>query len=220
MKTVFENKQLAHIWAHTSQSEGRNSNDSFYFSGDTIYSYGSHFPIAKHVTNERGEVAVLFTERTYSNTTQRHVNLVRNACYQDIIYCYNPESTHAQNFAYWVTECEEIAANLKRARKPEKYLNEMSYIGDKANKYASFFGIDVPDTLQQLINIENAAEFDAYRASKAELLAAEEKKKAGKLKKDHKKALNKWLAGKTDVLYLRNGIDYLRMTGENVETSQ
>lgn len=45
-----------------------------YFEGPTIFSYGSHFPIATHVTNARGERAVIFTRETYSVTTQKHMS--------------------------------------------------------------------------------------------------------------------------------------------------
>ncbi len=47
---VFPNREIPHLWAHKTQDEGRNGTGSFYFTGATIYSYGSHFPIATHVT--------------------------------------------------------------------------------------------------------------------------------------------------------------------------
>ena len=50
---------------------GPQSGNNFYFDGDTIYSYGSHFPIARHVETKRGR-AVLFTTRDYSVTTSGH----------------------------------------------------------------------------------------------------------------------------------------------------
>jgi hypothetical protein len=50
-----------------------------YFADGTIYSYGSHFPIAKHVTDKNGYHCVLFTTRSYSNTTAKHMSLVSYA---------------------------------------------------------------------------------------------------------------------------------------------
>ena len=63
MKKVFTDiSHIAHLWANQLQDEARNSGSgNFYFDGDVIYSYGSHFPIAKHVVNAKGEKAVLFT---------------------------------------------------------------------------------------------------------------------------------------------------------------
>ena len=47
---VFPNREIPHLWAHKTQDEARNGTGSFYFTAATIYSYGSHFPIATHVT--------------------------------------------------------------------------------------------------------------------------------------------------------------------------
>ena len=62
-----------------SQDAAHCPGNKFYFSGDTIYSYGSHFPIARHVTNKRGS-AVLLTTRGYSATTAGHKAVVARAC--------------------------------------------------------------------------------------------------------------------------------------------
>ena len=69
MKTIFNNNELAHIWAGQKQDTGRNAIGTFYFKGTTIYSYGSHFPIAT-IDGEN----VLFTMRKYSNTTAKQVS--------------------------------------------------------------------------------------------------------------------------------------------------
>ena len=79
MRHVYLNHEIPHLWAHQSQDEARNSTGSFYFEGPTIYSYGSHFPIARHVTNERGERAVLFTTAHHSVTTSGHCSAVAGA---------------------------------------------------------------------------------------------------------------------------------------------
>ena len=64
-KHVFDTGEIPHLWAHRTQDDARNRQGNLYFTGDTIYSYGSHFPIARHVVNEAGERAVLFTTATY-----------------------------------------------------------------------------------------------------------------------------------------------------------
>lgn len=70
---------VPHLWANQSQPTAKNSTGSFYYEGRTIYSYGSHFPIAEHVTNHRGERGVIFTRATRSVTTSGHVSRVRSA---------------------------------------------------------------------------------------------------------------------------------------------
>lgn len=79
MKIVVNSRQVAHLWANQSQSHASNACRSFYFNGPTIYSYGSHFPIATFAENSKGEKAVLFTRRTYSVSTSGHCNDVRHA---------------------------------------------------------------------------------------------------------------------------------------------
>ena len=54
-RTVHPADMVAHLWAHKSQDFARNPGHNFYFHGDTIYSYGSHFPVARHVENKRGK---------------------------------------------------------------------------------------------------------------------------------------------------------------------
>ena len=49
-KIVVSPETVAHLWANQVQQEAKNSNRSFYFYGPSIYSYGSHFEIARHVT--------------------------------------------------------------------------------------------------------------------------------------------------------------------------
>lgn len=82
-KINFDTSQLAHVWAQQVQEYGSSSNSRFYFQGDTIYSYGSHFPIARFVkkADALGEYPgiVFFTTREYSVTTSGHKHLVRGA---------------------------------------------------------------------------------------------------------------------------------------------
>src|ERR1035437_2858663 len=78
-KHVFDTGEIPHLWAHRTQEEARNRQGNLYFADDTIYSYGSHFPIARPVTNEAGERAVLLTTATYSVTTSSHCSAVRSA---------------------------------------------------------------------------------------------------------------------------------------------
>lgn len=73
------NRTLPHHWAHKTKPSGHTSNSNMFFEGDRIYSYGHHFLIATHVTNTRGENAVLFTTATYSVTTQGHKSRVRQS---------------------------------------------------------------------------------------------------------------------------------------------
>lgn len=221
MKQVFTDiSHIAHLWANQLQSEARNSGN-FFFRDDTIYSYGHHFPIAKHIKNADGVKAVLFTERSYSVTTSKHISVVRQAAsHLNIIYCYRPDNTHADNFKQWLYEAEQVAANLPKAKKPEKYLSEIARIEAKVKKYAEFFNLTIPETLLAALSITNKNEYLSYSDRKKEYELAEQRKAQAELRKRHKKALNEWLKGKTHRLYLHDGYDYLRLMNDRIETSQ
>jgi hypothetical protein len=80
MKTVFTDVyDIAHLWAHELQSEAKNPSRNFYFEGDTIYSYGAHFPCGKIIRNANGAKAYILNTDTYSSTTAKHMGTVRGA---------------------------------------------------------------------------------------------------------------------------------------------
>ena len=221
MKTVFNNSELAHIYANQRQQHGRNSNGSFYFEGKTIYSYGGHFPIAKIVANESGDDCMLFTYRTYSNTTAKQISIVRNATRQyKKIYCHTPSTNHSSNFASWLQLSEHQAAKLQKAKKPELYLNELSRLYSEVSEYAQFFNLAIPPTLLAVLSIKDKSENLEYMSKKA-ILIKEEKRQADKIQKqEFKEAINKWFNGETQRLYKRCNIDFLRVNENRVETTQ
>lgn len=217
MKKVNTPENVAHLFANQTQSEARTQTNNFYFYDKNIYSYGSHFCIAKFVDAN----TLLFTERSYSNTTAKHINHVRHATsHINKIYCSNPIGTHEENFKYWLNQAETNIEKLKNARKPEKYLSELNHIKDKANEYAQYFGIATPLTLENALSITDKAETIAYLESKAEAIAKEKKQKEAEAKKEHKTQLKKWKNHEIYSLYQRDGFDYLRKDSEFFQTSQ
>jgi len=62
VKQVYPTNEIPHLWAHKTQSSAHNPQHNLYFEDETIYSYGWHFPIARHVTNKSGKKhAILLT---------------------------------------------------------------------------------------------------------------------------------------------------------------
>lgn len=223
MKQVVTASSVTHLWANQAQYEARTPQGNFYFRGDTIYSYGSHFPIAKHITNGTGVNAVLFTERTYSNTTAKHIHAVRHACnHLEVIPCYNPESSHKENFGTWQNEAENIAKQLLNARKPEIYLSRLDSIRSKVEKYANFFRLNIPKGLQAALSITNAEQYATYSKKKSQYLAAEYRREQRERQAKIKQELEDWLTFKRATLYNRDGKDYLRFNEatNEIQTSQ
>jgi hypothetical protein len=217
MRTVVSPQEVAHLFAQQSQQEAKNSGRSFYFYGTNIYSYGSHFCIAKFVDRS----TLLFTERSYSNSTAKHINTVRHATsHIDKIYCAYPTGSHEQNYHYWLNEAEDIASKLKNARKPEIYLSQLANVKYKVDRYKQYFKIDMPITLEKALSIMNKTEVTEYLESKQKILDAEAKRKAKEQSKQHAVELKKWRAFEKQSLYLRDGFDYIRRDDEKFQTSQ
>ena len=121
-RTVHPADMVAHLSAHKSQDFARNPGHNFYFHGDTIYSYGSHFPIVRHVENKRGR-AVLFTTRSYSATTAGHKCMVEGACrHLTVFHVADVNNTEPRKqFAEYRAEYMGLVGKYAKARqrKPE-----------------------------------------------------------------------------------------------------
>lgn len=187
MKTVFDSNEVAHIWATQSQNEGRNANNNFYFKGATIYSYGSHFPIATIQGND-----VLFTLDSYSNTTSKHIQKARQAIsHLNIIYCYDVpvkwskednlknvsylSDKHEKNISHWKETIKLYFDELgnKRNRDIKSRVNSINYNIEELKKYVSYFGIKIKD--KELLSLLKIAESDNFIEA-----VREAKEKAGK----------------------------------------
>jgi hypothetical protein len=168
MKT---NSEIAHIWANQLEYRGQQSN--LFFERSVIYSYGYHFPIAKHIDYK----TVLITMRGYSNSTAKHIRFVENAIsHKDLIYCNDPTKSHEHNISEFIIDIKKVAANLVNARKPQNYLTVIDYIKNNLNKYLTYFDIKLNKNQLEKIQI----------TSKNDYLELIEKEKQAQIKKDKK----------------------------------
>ncbi|CAB5226137.1 hypothetical protein UFOVP753_54 [uncultured Caudovirales phage] len=221
MRNVLPTSELCHKWANMEQESGRTSTGTLFFNRNTIYSYGDHFAIAKHIVNEQGQRAVLFTLRSYSNTTAKHIRSVWMSCKNDdIIRCANPTGSHEVNFKYWFNCAEQMATNLKKARKPEKYINFLDNIKQTASKYAEFFGIEIPETLKAVLSIKDKAEYLQYESKAIEFAKLEQARKLKEQKAKFKEDIKKWFNCETSRLYTTYKYDFLRINDNRIETTQ
>ena len=219
MKKVHTPDNVAHLWANQHQEEARTQTYNLYFNGKSIYSYGSHFCIAKHLENG----VILFTERSYSNTTAKHKSIVRYACnHKEIVYCSNPQGSHHENFSAWKNECEGYISKLAKAKKPEKYIQELEGVKYRAERYAKLFDIAVPEELTQAWGITSKAEIVSYMEAKAEAIRKRKEAQEKRLKKEHRDNVKKFRDFKTPRVYTRLEYDLLRYNPSNqrFQTSQ
>lgn len=86
MKYYRNNAEVVHAWAGRHSNDGKNPGQSIYFVGLTIYSYGSHFPMARHISFND----VLLTYDTYSNSTCKHQSEVwRSVSHKNTLYVHD-----------------------------------------------------------------------------------------------------------------------------------
>lgn len=202
MRTVFTNDELPHLWAHARQSSGRNSGDTFYFSGDTIYSYGQHFPIARRLRHD----LFALTTGSYSMTTTRHRSRVADAIPRNarILLVDNPTMTaDAGDRQRVAARALQLLVRCARRRRPELIDQDLVEIVrdiDDFNAYAEAVGSServamltdglMATSVEQLRTL--AADTDARRkAEEAERQAAATKRLADKIER--------WKRGDTSV---------------------
>ncbi len=229
MKHVFNTGKIAHLWMHKTQDDARNQQGNFYFQGDTIYSYGSHFPIARHVVNAKGEAGILLTTRSYSNTTSKHIHIVRMAIHGNgvpVFHIYNVErdaKQQAEAFSEAV-ESETKACFGPTGRFRASAWKDLQTLVSQANAYAEFFGVrkrwEMPADTE---SIKAAIVKDAQRKERAEKKQAKARaKQAAERHAKQLQSLEDWKAGKAvDCYYFDHDIPTaLRVVNGEVETSK
>jgi hypothetical protein len=228
MRHIYPNHEIPHLWAHQSQDEARNSTGSLYFEGPTIYSYGSHFPIARHVTNARGEKAVLFTTDQYSLTTSGHCSAVAGAIPPNVPVFRVPHlrnswgglPDHAGNVESYVRHISELLGRAKRARVHRDWLEREALTQrEQLRGYLAFFDqvatappeSDELDTLEAWIRAHEAEE--RQRREEAARIAEQVRRR------EQAEQIQRFLAGDPHASYIPGVSPMLRVVGDEVETS-
>lgn len=144
MKTVFNNSEVCHIFARQTQDAGQNQGRSIFFDGNTIFSYGRHFPMVSIPENLRTDVKIAFiTNRSYSNTTAKHLSNVRRAIsHFQTVYCYNPQNAvndiHGENIRYFREDILQCAKLEIRARKKSRAIYNTVRAALSLQNYVSY----------------------------------------------------------------------------------
>lgn len=248
LRVVVDKAMVAHLWAHQSQEHARTGRDNFYFRGDTIYSYGPHFPIARFVPTAKGKPqCYLLTTATYSNTTSGHIWLVRDAIrgLGEVFRVPEVRGTSKE----WVNHC--IDDYLKRATKScdmalkavkrfDEHRAAAENLIAEGNRFAQRFGsrrrLAMPVDLSVLDDAKAKAEAKkalkdaeharkmredrAYRARQAKI--QQERAARDQMEAaERDKRQTEWLAGEAVKLAYNDFPDghRLRVRGSRIETS-
>jgi hypothetical protein len=225
MKTVVNSKQVTHLWANKVQSNARNANGSLFFNDSSIFSYGSHFLIAKHVTNSGGQNAVLFTTADYSKTTAKQKCWVRQSIPSAVqVFKIDLSGRFDHVTDDVVTEYnqrkEVILGKALRARSNrEWYLQEVQSLHLETLRFVNFFGFD--SALVTPLGFDAAT----LEASRVQRETYEAEKNAKRKQADlitYAEMIADWKAGRRVYGYMPSSIDtMLRLTADGqVETSR
>jgi hypothetical protein len=232
-KQVFDTGEIPHLWAHKVQPSARNAQGNLYFENETIYSYGSHFPIARHVTNKVGKAAILFTTGRYSVTTSGHVSAASSAIPPGIPVFHVPDvfasngwkvdTGHAKNLKAYQTEID--ASLVKASRGRSSFTREDQHgiaVRNRAehNAYIKFFGL--PNKPLSPIPALDSKALQAIKAREAQRVKAEtaERKRAQAARLvELAETIQAWRDGQA-VSLPYDAPTMLRIEGHEVETSK
>jgi hypothetical protein len=226
MKKVFTNRELPHIWANQLQNEGRNSSGNIYFEGNTIYSYGRHFPIATILEKEK---VILVNSNNYSVTTSKHKHYVWRAINKEKYKVFDTKgcsSHHKDNIDNYIEDfnnCINLSVSSRKYK--EMHLNNAKGIILIIEEYLKAFKLSVLKFkgLKAILKRK-----DNIITPEMENKIKERKAKERKLTLEkNKESINDWLNGasnkisyKVKDVFLRANISMGPEPSQVVETSQ
>lgn len=221
-------RAVCHAFANNESLNGQSSNIFFY--DNKAYSYGHHYVLA-----EKFNMFTVLNDVGYSSSTSRHINYMSSALYGKIYRTTHIVPRVVYNF---------LSANiekLKRANKPENYINEIAYklerfyaFWEKESFVNSICGYDVneqKDGISYFELIQSIKDMPELSKSSANdyILNLEAKKKALKDIQDAKNKEKHLQSIKDFMAYKRSSVEYrpqnfeeiLRISRDNlfVETS-
>lgn len=194
-KEVFNTREIAHLWAHRVQDSARNPGGNLFFVGDTIYSYGSHFAIARHVDpsefakrirkdgtvrlGDKSPAVVFFNRDTYSVTTAKHCGLVRYSIPAgvEIFITSSPQQSPEFVRLEYIDRCRKLAGEVSAATNKIqrfKYFAQLESAIADGLRFCAIFGGKTTDFKKLLpknaaaIRAESAA-YDREKLVRAEL---------------------------------------------------
>jgi hypothetical protein len=138
---VYPTRDIPGLWFNKTQYSARNPQGNLFFEGDILYSYRRSFPIAMHVTNARGESAILITTDKYSHTTACHIGSIplhKRTYHIDLQHSFGNGA-----LTQYKAKIERLIALAKRARENKPLLiKRIDRLAEEARSYAEFWDIE------------------------------------------------------------------------------
>ncbi len=194
MRKILRNSsEVFHFWANKVQSEGRAGN--VFFDGDKVYSYGSHFCIARHLPTG----AVAFTTRSYSPTTSGHVSEARSAArHLRKVYCNDPSDNARVNMQHARNAIRDALSDAEKPRirqtTRDAHKARALHIAEQANAYLAALpeierGTDQPIDTGALEAVRES--LNAIERARAQIAAEQQAARVA----DLQESLEQWRTG-------------------------
>lgn len=234
MKTLFSNRQLAHVWANQTQEHGRGSN--MFFEGKKIWSYGYHY-LAAEIHKVKGKTFALVNSENYSNTTAKHLSCIRSGLHQLMPYfsCSNPGDLKTAVKELDARAQESIDLALKRSKVTSSsdlsgQFDSIHYAFKQASLLRKILGkAEKWPTEKQLAAVQKhlEARLDRYRELNTPEIIAAKKAKVEKQKQieqakalaDQQERIEKFRKGES-VGSINLPYEILRIKGDVIQTSR
>jgi RecG-like helicase len=216
MKKVFSSAdEVCHVFAKQSQYEGQAGN--VYFYDKELFSYGSHYVIARFISQDN----VLLSTNTYSSSTSRHLRLAARALnHKNIIPVYQVNKSISELFTHYTYQ---INNNLKKAVKAIKnrdsYLSYALHNYNEIENYLSY--VSPQEYKKELKALKKLVTFPDLSGIKKAIQAEkeEEKQKKKYREKELSEKIELWKNNKSDYHLYYTDTVYLRVKNDFVETS-
>ncbi len=159
---TLDNFGVANSWAHRIHKGAKSSNGNLWFAGDTLYSYGEHYPVARWLRFEPNPL-VLFASVQSSVTTECHKSHARRALVRRSVQRLevphvewstraNPckeAIAHDENFMAFFDRAEDNIYSAMRRLNPDykdRDIRDARETLYQAEDYAQFFDITYSST--------------------------------------------------------------------------
>lgn len=214
MRTVLTNNEIFHVFNEQKQTEGKTSNRNIFFYNDKIYSYGYHYLLGEFID----EKTILINNTGYSNSTSKHITKLINA------------TRDKKQFFTEQVEPKKVLVNLENwlNKLPRAKINKQSYLSDISNTLDTYFAFF--EYMKQPVSIINKEAHEKIASIKEKFytnfenfeqeIKDQQKRQKEKDKEAIKESLIKWKNNEINYFSNKTEKDYLRLNGENIETSQ
>lgn len=213
----MNNRDVSHEWARDPFATLDGSN--LFSRNGSIYSYGSHFTIAKY-----SEGAILFTERGYSSTTAKHKSYVLQAIsHKKIIYVPNLDKDYDYNLKLWEEDIQDRLKRLSSARLIQSHIEKINEELDNIEAYHNLYKLKVPKFVGKTRTFIESDDLNGALIKQKETYAKAKKKERQAALKQFEIDLKNW-SNQTENKTPRDpdGYSYLRYHRANqyVETTK